>query len=132
MEFNIKKVKTDAFYATILEWCEGQNFPPLMRGLLPEYTFVCYNEDTPVYCVSYYKTDSMFAWLGWELGNPNIHPKEKKGGLAYLLKHIAEPIKEDGFRCLITTTGTKPVEQALKQANFTLGDKNIDQYLKII
>ena len=76
----VRRIRTENFYLTIKDWCKGNNFPVISPSMLPEYTFVIYNDsDTALYSVCFYNTDSNLAWLGWELKNPNTSKEDREG-----------------------------------------------------
>lgn len=127
------KYKTEDLYEQIHEWCRGNSFPEVTLGLLPPTTFVCFNHnDEPIYSICYYNTDSNIAWLGWELGNPNVKHKDKIGGLDFLIEEVSKYSKESGYRFIQTISGTKSVINSLLNNNFIVADENINQYFKIL
>ena len=130
-EYSIKKVKTVDFNNTIVEWSKGHNFP-LNVGILPDTTFVYYVEDTPVYSVCFYNTDSYLAWLAWPLSNPFCDRSLKEYGLNRLFDYVGEYAKSLDYVFLFTTSNTKVVENELENIGFFTGDKTVNHYLKIL
>ena len=115
------------------EWCDGHNFPKISPSMLPEYTFVCYNNNgDETYSICFYNTDSGIAWIGWELSNPELNKEEKKGCFDFLLEIIEKHSKENGYHIVFTTSDTPPVEDLLKRRGFDVGDTNVNHYLKTL
>lgn len=130
-EYSINKVKTVDFHNTLLEWAKGHNFT-LNIGLLPDTTFVYYVEDTPVYSVCFYNTDSYLAWLAWPLSNPFCDKSLKEGGLDILFQYVSEYAKSLDYVFLFTTSSTPIVEEKLIETNFIQGDNKVNHYFKIL
>lgn len=126
----VKKVITKDFYSTMVDWCKGNNFKNISPAVLPEYTFVIFKEDIPIYSTCFYNTDSNLAWIGWELKNPHTTKKQREGGLKVLINHIGIYAKSLGYQILFTTSNTKPVENTMLQLGFEVGDVNVKHYIK--
>lgn len=124
--------RTEDFYNTMVEWWKGHNFTPVPPSMLPEYTFVVYNEDVPVYSMCFYNTDSNLAWLGWQIRNPKVTKDESKGKLQELFKDIEEYSKSLNYQVLFTTSNTPSVERTMINSGFKRGDLNVNHYIKNI
>ena len=131
MKVNI--IKTQEFYSTMVEWWKVQNFGQVSPSMLPEYTFVCYNDkDIPVYSMCFYHTDSNLCWIGWQLANPEVKKEDKKGCFKYLFEQVEEHAKAWGYQIMFTTSNTPSVEATLKDCNYNIGDTNVNHYIKLI
>ena len=129
----VKLIKTEDFYSTMKEWCEGHEFPVISPSMLPQGTFVCENnEGQETYSVCLYNTDSGIAWLGWELSNPSLSKEEKEGCFEFLFEVVEDYAKKVGYQVLFTTSNTPPVERVLESKGFKIGDTDVNHYLKIL
>jgi hypothetical protein len=129
----VKMISTREFYPTIVDWCKGNNFPSISPSLLPEYTFVIYGDSgEALYSVCFYNTDSNLAWMGWELKNPDTSKEERQGKLTELFEHVEEYARSIGYAILFTTSNTKPVEDVMIGLDYSVGDTNVNHYLKVL
>jgi|14_taG_2_1085336.scaffolds.fasta_scaffold129170_2 hypothetical protein len=129
----VNLIKTKDFYSTMKDWCEGHNFPHISPSMLPDTTFICYNDKgEQAYSICFYNTDSGIAWIGWELSNPKLSKEDKEGCFDYLIEKVEEYSKLSGYHIVFTTSNTPPVEDLLKGRNYSTGDVNVNHYLKFI
>lgn len=128
----VKIVKTKDFYDTMCEWWDAHNFPRVSPSMLPEKTFVCYLKDTPIYSTCFYNTDSNLCWLGWQITNPKVKKEDKKGGLELLFSEIEKYARYVEYHIIFTTSNTSSVERALVNRKFTVGDTDVNHYIKIL
>jgi len=129
----VKLIKTQEFYPTMKEWWNGHNFEPVSPSMLPEFTFVCYNDnDTPVYSMCFYNTDSNLAWIGWQISNPKVSKKDTKGCFKLLFEEVEEHAIKNNYQVLFTTTKHPSVEATLEGLGFKAGDTTVNQYIKIL
>jgi hypothetical protein len=129
----VQLIKTKDFYDTMREWWIGQNESQVSPSMLPEGTFVCYNDnDVPVYSMCFYNTDSHLCWLGWQLANPSVTKEDKKGCFEYLFNQVEEYSKQQGYHMMFTTSKTPAVVHTLNKTGFQQGDENVNHYIKII
>ena len=129
----IKLIRTEEFYPTMSRWAKGRNFPLPPLSFLPTNTAVAFNaENEPVYSISLYHTDSEVLWIGWELSDSDVDLESRKKATPVILKHIEEYAKVNGYKHILTTSDTPPVELALNRAGFIKADTNINQYIKNI
>jgi len=127
----VEKKLTKDFYPTMVNWWKGNNFNVVSPSMLPEFTFVVYNDsDVPTYSMCFYNTDSNLAWIGWQLKNPKVDKKDKVFNLIHLFKHIEEYAKDLGYEILFTTSNTKPIEDIMGNLNYSIGDIDVKHYLK--
>lgn len=129
----VKLIKTETFYEVMKSWWDGHGFSYVSPSMLPENTFVCFNNaKIPVYSMCFYNTDSNLCWIGWQLSNPHVSKEEKKGCFSFLFDEVEKYAKEVGYHCLFTTSNTPAVEEVLQNKVFKQGDINVNHYIKII
>lgn len=129
----IKLIRTEEFYPTMLDWAKIRNFPLPPLSFLPTNTVVAFDElDEAVYGTCIYNTDSEVMWIGWEISNPKKEYELRAKSFNYILKYAEEYAKVNGYKHVITTSATPPVEFALNTAGFLEGDKQVNQYIKNI
>ena len=127
----VERKYTKDIYRMLEDWWLGNKFQVVSPSILPETTFVCYNdEDEPIYSMCFYNTDSNLCWVGWQLKNPNDVNRE--GGLEFLFKGVEKYAKAMGYHIIFTTSNTPPVENVLVSSDFKVGDTNVNHYLKIL
>lgn len=128
----VKKL-TEDFYPQMLDWWKGQGFTPVSPSMLPEYTFVCLNDEgTPIYSMCFYNTDSNMCWIGWQLGNPYVSVEDRSGGFKFLFEEVERYSISVGYQVMFTTSKTPVVQAMLKGSGYIEGDTNVNHYLKII
>ncbi len=118
------------FYPTMVKWWEGHNFPPLPVVFLPEKVFIFNNGKEDTYCCTMYKTDSLLAWVAWQISNPDV--KSNSNELKEIFITITNYAKELGYKLLFTTTKHETVIDKLLETDFNIGDNNVNHYLKSI
>lgn len=129
----VKLIKTKDFYPTMMEWWDGQEKAHVSPSMLPENTFVCFNdEDVPTYSMCFYNTDSHLCWLGWQIANPRLTREQKRGCFPFLFKAMEDYAKASGYHLMFTTSNTPAVEGTLSNLGYEMGDKNVNHYIKII
>jgi hypothetical protein len=130
---NVIRLETKKFYSTMKEWWGGHEETMVSPSMLPEYTFVCFNDSgKPVYSVCFYNTDSNLCWIGWQLGNPTIKKEDKKGCFKYLHDKVEEFAKAYGYQVLFTTSKTQAVIGTLEKCEYIEGDTNVNHYIKLL
>lgn len=132
MDYIVKKHSKDEFYETFCKWLEQHSFPQINDLILPNNVFVCYNEEIPIYCVWLYFTDSKLCWMAFPASNKGINYKKKIGGMEFLLNSVSKYCKRKKILTLITTSNTESIIEPLLKSGFTVGDTNINHYLKKI
>ena len=123
---------TREIYGMMKDWWIGNKFQVVSPSMLPQTTFVCYNDDDePIYTTCFYHTDSNLCWFGWELKNPD-KSVDRAGGLKYLLESMEEHARQQGYQIMFTTSHTQPIEKILSEVGFVVGDTNVNHYLKVL
>ena len=128
----VVRVRTEDFYGVMRQWWEAHNFPIVAIDVLPVHTFVCYNDKIPVYSCCFYNTDSDLAWIAWQISNPKVPFHMKAGGLELLFEEMEKYAKQLNYLMLFTTSHTPQVVDALQKQNFSLGDENVNHYVKLL
>ncbi len=118
------------FYPTMVKWWQGHNFPPLPLGFLPQKVFIYNNGEQDTYCCTMYKTDSLLAWVAWQISNPEL--ESKKDELKEVFLSIEKYAKELGYKLLFTTSKHSTVINKLTESGFIVGDNKVNHYLKEI
>lgn len=132
MIMNIVKHLKEEFYSEFCKFCDQHKFPRIHSEVLPELCFVCYLDNTPVYCVWLYRTDSKLAWLSFPISNKNIVFNQRKGGLEFLFNYVESYCKRKGVKILFTTSSTESIIESLEKQGWEIGDKNVNHYSKIL
>lgn len=129
----IQLTTTEDHYPTMVQWATQRSFPLPPLSFLPTNTMVALDKDlNPLYSICVYHTDSEVMWIGWELSDPNAESSYKGRAAERLLKHIEEYAKKNGYKHILTTSATPPVEKLLHGSGFIKADQNINQYIKNI
>ena len=129
----VKLTKTKDSYKLMKKWWEGHGFPVIEPNILPESTFICYNDkEVPVYAMCLYNTDSDLCWIGWQISNPEVNKDETKGCFDHLFKAIEIYAKHLEYKVILTTSNTPSVVDTLKSNSYMEGDHNVKHYLKNI
>jgi urease accessory protein UreE len=130
MKLNI--ILTKEFYPILKYWWESHDFTPVDIDMLPEKVFVVVKDDTPIYSMFLYETNSKLCWIAWQLGNPDVSKEIKKGGLTFLIKEVTKYAEKLGYKFSFTTSPVKVIQEALMEEGYLEGDIKINHYLKII
>lgn len=127
----IKLIKTEDFYETMKEWWDKHDFTHVSPSMLPENTFVVYNnKGVPTHSICFYNTDSELCWLGFPISNKEV--EEKQDCFYFLMKGVEKYAKKLGYRLLFTTSENPAVQHILTKSNYVIGDINVNHYIKII
>ena len=129
--WNVEVRNLEEFFPTFTQWSLKQGFPTLHIDNVEE-VFVCSVDDTDVYSCFVWNTGSAMCLVGFPVKNPFVPYKVREGGLQVLFSKMAEALKKRGYTKMWTTSGTKQVEQALKENDFTLADTNVNVYIKLM
>lgn len=127
----VKVIDKDEFYSTYVQWSNHYGFAARYIDEI-DTVVACYKEDMLLYTCFFWRTNSAFCIIGFPFANPYISKEDKEGGMVALFEGIAKLAKQAGFRMIFTTSDTPPVEEALQQAGFLLGDMKVNQYFGIL
>ena len=119
-------------YPILVEWWEKHNMSPVAMDMLPPLGMIIKKNKTPVYAIFIYLTGTGFAWLGWEVSNPDALPEQKRGALEYGINQYIPGLKKMGVKVIITTTYHKGLVNSLKKINFIVAETNVVQLIKKI
>jgi len=128
----VKIVKTKDFYDTMCLWWDGHGFPRVNPSILPENTFVCYNNGKPIYSTCFYNTDSYLCWIGWQIVDPEATKEDKKGGLRSISLAIETYAKSAGYEVVFTTTPHEGIKKTLTSIGYSVKDSGVDHLIKEI
>ncbi len=132
MKYTVKKHTKSEFYPIYCKWLETHNFPAISELVLPENVFVFYTEDIPCYCMWLYFTDSKLCWIAFPSSNKNVHYKKREKGMEFLINYILAYCKNKKIKMVLTTSNTDPVIESLTNTGFSIGDKGVNHYIKIL
>ena len=118
------------FYVVMDKWWKEHNFPSMPLDILPQKVFIYNNGSEDTYCCTMYETDSLLAWVAWQISNPNV--KSNKDELKDIFDAMTVYAKNLGYKLLFTTTKQKTVTDKLLESGFNIGDDNVNHYLKSI
>lgn len=128
----VKLVSTKEFYPTMEKWWDGHNMPHVSPSILPNNTFIVYNNSKPIYSMCFYNTDSNLAWVGWQLSNPEVNKEDKKGCFSFLFTEVEKYARMVGYQVIFTTSNTPSVVKILNEREFIVGDNSVKHYTKIL
>lgn len=111
-------------------WWIGHKFPSIPLDVLPKKVFIYNNGVDDTYCCTMYETDSLLAWVAWQISNPNI--ESNKDELNDIFKVMTLYAKNLGYKLLFTTSKHTTVINSLLDNEFALGDDKVDHYFKTI
>lgn len=117
------------FYETMSEWFNQHGWNPAPTiNLLPEKVFVANNGVDDVYCCCLYETNGGFAVIAYPLSNKEV--KKNIKDLEDIFLAISDYADKSNIEMLFTTSNTEVVENALIDTGFSLGDTQVNQYIK--
>lgn len=119
-------------YERISTWWGKHNFPILDISFLPEQCFITSNETKELHACFLYETDSDLCWVAFPVSNPEATREEKEGSLEMLFKGMEEYAKHHKFKYIFTTSPHPVIQNNLIKVGYSLGDENVNHYLKAI
>lgn len=132
MEKYTKILRTSDIYSDLTKWFEGHDFPIIDQGFLSDEIMVCFCNNVPAYTINIYHTNSELCWIAFPLSNPFLSKDEKKGGFDFLFEECIKFAKECGYKYIFTTSPVEIVQNKLIEHGFTIGDVNVNHYIKKI
>ncbi len=127
-----KKHRSVDIYEKVCSWWMYHNFPTLPIDFLPFEAFTISNDEIELYTVFLYVTDSSLCWLTFPVSNPEATFEEKQGAMEQLFKEVGEYAKKEGYKFMFTTSPLLRVQEALIASGFSLGDENVNHYMKLL
>lgn len=128
MSFIVKQVKKEDIYSDYERMCVLHHFGAWNIDLLPEYAFVCYKDELPVYMVWFWFTNSKLSIVTFILSNKSVNYKKRIGGMQFLLTKVIEYAKKKKQKMIYFPTSNQEVANVLLEIGFFEGDKGFGQF----
>lgn len=128
MSFVVKKIKKEDIYSDYKRMCDLHHFPAWNMHLLPEYAFVCYKDELPIYMVWFWFTNSKLAIVTFILSNKGVNYKKRIGGIEYLITKVVQYAAKKKQIMIYFPTSNKEIGNILLESGFFEGDKGFGQY----
>lgn len=132
MEFIVKQVKKEDIYSDYERMNNLHKFPLVHKDLLPEFAFVCYKDELPIYMIWFWFTNSKLAIITYILSNKGVNYKKRIGGMQFLINKIIDYAKKKKQRMIYFPTSNQEVANVLLEIGFFEGDKGFGQFFKQI
>ena len=132
MKFTVRKHSKEEFYNTYKHFLEQHQFPVINSEILGQNIFVCYAEETPIYAMPLWFTDSKICVIAFVVSNKNINYKKKIGGLDFLIEQMCKYAKRKNLLSVYSTTTTQKVIDSLIKNGFVHGDLDSSQFFKML
>lgn len=132
MQYTVKKHSKDEFYETYKSFLEQHQFPILSSEILGENIFVCYREETPIYAMPFWFTDSKICIIAFVASNKKVSYNQKRGGLDFLISEIIKYAKRKKMKTIYSTTTTDSVIESFENNGFIHGDLDSSQFFKVL
>lgn len=121
-----------SFYDTLVKWWDEWNFPIVSYSSLPERIFVVSYNEIDLYAIPVYVGDSDMCWIGFVTGNKNTTKKQRIGALDYLLDKVETCMKYNGYKVILTISGTPSLKKLFKDNNYDISSGDTNEYVKRI
>jgi hypothetical protein len=128
MKFQVKQVKKEEIYTDYARMCSLHHFTSWNIDLLPEYAFVCYADEIPIYLVWFWFTNSKMAIVTFILSNKGVNYKKRIGGMQFLITEVINYAKKKKQKMIYFPTSNQEVANKLIQLEFFEGDPRFGQY----
>lgn len=126
----IKMNKKDHYKEMCAIW-EKRNFPKVDKVILSNFIYGVYDKDVLVaFCGLYLANGAEVCWTGFPTTNPDIEKEKRSEALDDLFITMMNIAKKMGYSVIMTTTGTKQIEERLTKLNFTLTDEKVGLYFR--
>lgn len=99
---------------------------------MPENFFVCYADETPIYALPFWHTDSKICVIAFIASNKNANYKLKKDGLDYLIKQVIGYAKRKKYLSIFSSTTNETIIKSFENNGFVKGDSDSSQHFKIL
>jgi hypothetical protein len=113
-------------------WWDEWNFPHVSYTSLPERMFVVSMNGIDLYSIPVYVGDSDICMMGFVTGNKKSTKELRSGALNILNKYIEEVMKRDGYRIIMTVTGTPVLKKMFSDEDYIMSGKDYNEYIKIL
>ena len=120
------------FYKTLCMWWDEWNFPHVSYTSLPERIFVVSMDGIDLYAIPVYVGDSDICLMGFVTGNKKSKKELRSGALNILNKYIEEVMKRDGYRIIMTVTGTPVLKKMFSDEDYIMSGKDYNEYIKVL
>lgn len=118
------------FYDTLIKWWSDWDFPIVGYSSLPERIFVVSYDDTDLYAIPVTVGDSDMCMIGFITGNKNTTKEQRKGSLDYLLDKVETCMRYNGYKVIVTISGTPSLKRLFEDNNYNVSVGN--EYTKRI
>ena len=132
MELVVRKQSKLEFLPTYTKWLEKHQFPTNCTSIMPENFFVCYADETPIYALPFWHTDSKICVIAFIASNKNANHRLKKCGLDYLIQQVIGYAKRKKYLSIFSSTTNETIIKAFYANGFVNGDKEGFQFFKTI
>lgn len=122
-----RTVKTD--YSKLAQWWESHTQTPLHADMVSMYGWVV---EGVAACFLYPALGSKIAWMGWPISNPESSKETRDEALDLIFDTIHKDAQTMGYRIMLTTSNTPPVQTRLEKHGYSLGDKDVNHYWKAL
>lgn len=132
MELVVRKQSKLEFLPTYTKWLEKHQFPTNCTSIMPENFFVCYADETPIYALPFWHTDSKICVIAFIASDKNANHRLKKGGLDYLIQQVIGYAKRKKYLAIFSSTTNETIIKSFYANEFVNGDKDGFQFFKIL
>ena len=132
MPFIVKQVKKEDIYLEYERMNNLHHFPLINIELLPEYAFVCYRDEMPIYLIWFWFTNSKLVIISFILSNKGVNYKKRDGGIKFLLNSIINYAKKKKQKMIFFPNSNSEIAKILLEMDFVEGDKGFGQFFKTI
>jgi len=132
-DFKFRLLTNDDYYNTLIGWWGGNNFPPPGIDFLPRTGVMVSKDGVDLYAGFIYYTGSAWGWIEYVVSNPDRKTVSlKKGALGVLVRALSVLAKDNGVKCLFTSTVLDSFKNSLVKEGFEIGDIGNYQLVKKI
>lgn len=132
MDFKWRLESKENFYNVLSDWWRMWGFPIIPYEALPMRIFVVSKNNTDLYAIPVYITDSDVCWIAYPTSNRCADKELKTGAFQYLLGVVEIAMKYQGFNRLTTTSDTPKLMEMFEECGFIASDLQTNHYTKLI
>lgn len=127
----IVKLDKNENYKEMCSIWEKRNFPKVDKSLLSDFIYGVYHKGIlTAFCSLYLANGAKICWTGFPTTNPDVDKDIRGEALDDLFITMMNIAKKMGYSVIMTTTGTKQIEERLTKLNFTLTDEKVGLYFR--